>query len=533
MSIASEIEIYRTNLGNAYTACMDKESETIPENKNLVNLEAAIRGIPSGLALNNAALTEVVAAEDLQKGDLVTLQDEYSFGEISTVLVDSPTAYPHTTGCFLTDTDLFVTWYGQDSTPSYYLYAQVFKWNGTTFIPEGSKTVISTLNARPSYNRHLKVKKVSESRVVILSTYSNTKTKSPMYFTVDISGIGTVHTYVLSVVYSNATLSLSKGNAADIWIEASTDTTAWLFYNDNVSVYGVPMPITSAGTTGTATFITDLIPNQNIGDIRIMRYDINSDGITGAWYLFSTYDNDLYGITLEGLDSNGASTLELSSQGLQWVCSGVEYQEIESWLETPGIAGNFGTSYYHWISKAEGGSRRDLRFIQALFQSSDGWVKRERPVITNEGYGGTYNNYLNNVGISYYNGTDKIFFLHNNELDAAYAQLYQLSTFSDTYFTYSNLIETTQVLGAFAAVGNVNATYSSHIGYCGSVLDDCAIAIYGEGIKIFPIISPTNQVAKITSANQKIYGVASADCAAGETAQIYIGRDELSLPPIE
>lgn len=527
MSIASEIEIYRTNLGNAYTACIDKESETIPENKNLVNLEAAIRGIPSGLALNNAALTEVVAAEDLQKGDLVTIQDEYSFGEISTVLVDSPTTYPHTTGVFLTDTDLFVAWCGQDSTPNYYLYAQIFKWNGTTFIPEGTKTVISTLSASMGQGKNLKVKKVTESRVVILSTYSNANSYSPMYFTIDITGIGTAHSYVLSVSYSESSMTVSSGWTADIWIETPTDTTAWLFYNSNETLYGVPMPIISGGTTGTATLITDALPERRLGDIKIFRYNTDTDDVTGDWYLFLTYDNNLYGITLSGLDSNGASSLTLNSNGFKWITDGVEYRELGSWLESPGDVGNFNVNYYHWISKAEGGSYRDLRFIYNLKQDTKGWLKRERPVITHEALGATYNNYLNNVGISYYNGIDKIFFLYNNSLNGAYAQLYQLSDYSTTNFIYSTLISPTQVLGAFSA------TYASNIGYCGSVLDDCAIAIYGDGIKIFPIIPPTNQVAKITSANQKIYGVASADCAAGETAQIYIGKDELSLAPIE
>lgn len=537
MSIASEIEIYRTNLGNAYTACVDKESETIPENKNLVNLEAAIRGIPSGMQINGWA-QDMIAGDYISKGDFVTFQDTYNFGDVSSIDIDSPSTYPLTTACLLSDNRVAIAWVGQetvDDTTSYSLYMQIFKWNGTALVENEYKTLITTLNSRPSYHRHLSIRKISDTRIVIFLTYSNTDSYSPMFFTVEIDGS---HSSYVSHSYSS--LDLSKGYVSDLWIENETDTQGWLFYSDSTSVYGIPVAITGEGTDGaTATLITDLLPDRSMRQLKIMRYNKDTDGV-GKWYLLTTYNEILYGVVLSGLENNATGTLTPDTRGYLKIDSGFTDMNLDNWLSSPTHPSTFGDYWYYWLSKDENSDYRDLRYATSLFQGSEGWNVVERPIIMPTIAGGIMTR-INSYGIAFLNDYNKIFFLYNDETNGSYAVVYQIEYVSENYsraFHTGELIELTQILDTFSAstTGGTKASYGSSIGFIGNIAENTMVVVFGSTIKIISITPPSNTVVTAYSSDiGKIYGVSAGDYAPGEIASTYRPFNELDLgePTIE
>ena len=531
MSIATEINNLKVNLENAYTACIDKESANIAENKNFINLEAAIRGIPSGMQINGWA-QDMIAGGYISKGDFVTFQDTYNFGDVSSIDIESPSTYPLTTACLLSNNRVAVAWVGQETvgdTTTYSLYMQVFRWNGTSLVENEYKTLITTLNSRPSYHRHLSIRKVSDTRIVIFLTYSNTDSYSPMFFTVEIDGS---HSPYVSHSYSS--LDLSKGYVSDLWIENETDTQGWLFYSDNVSVYGIPVAITEGGTNGTtATLITDLLPNKNMRQLKIMRYNRDTDG-TGKWYLLTTYGASVYGLVLSGLENNATGTLTPDTRGYLEVDDGFTDMNLDNWLSSPTHLSTFGDYWYYWLSKDEDSDYRDLRYAASFYQGSGGWSRVERPIIMPTIAGGTISR-INGYGIAFLNDYNKIFFLYNDETNGSYAVVYQIEYASENYsraFYTGELIELTQVLDAFSAstTGGTNSSYSSSIGFIGNIAENTMVVVFGSTIKIISIIPPSHTVVTAYTPDVgKIYGVSAGDYAPGDIAQTYRAFDELDL----
>lgn len=128
-------------------------------------------------------------------------------------------------------------------------------------------------------------------------------------------------------------------------------------------------------------------------------------------------------------------------------------------------------------------------------------------------------------GISFVNDNSKIFLLNSDTAAAGgvYATLYSLTygTSQMTDIFSEELIPTTKILNAFSAIGDTSRLRTGMLGFFGNLTENLMIAIFGEGIKLIPIIPPSNKIAKATAASDNILGISSDNYAAGDTASIY------------
>lgn len=246
MSIAQQIENIRTHIGNAYTACQEKESTVIPTNKNLVNLSAAIKAIPDNKykgTLKNYVVDSSSAA--IEKGDFVTLLDDYSFGDITSISVSDLAKYPYTTGCILQDNVIVVTWYGVNGSNTS-IYAQVYTYNAAGLQTWGSRqTILASLGTGISTNSSssLKIKRLNDTTVVIMATYNNI----PAFFVVNI--YSTDGHSPRGVLCSNTSITPSAASRGiDIWFNDGA-TTGWLFYSAKANICVRTVDLNS-GTVG-------------------------------------------------------------------------------------------------------------------------------------------------------------------------------------------------------------------------------------------------------------------------------------------
>lgn len=128
-------------------------------------------------------------------------------------------------------------------------------------------------------------------------------------------------------------------------------------------------------------------------------------------------------------------------------------------------------------------------------------------------------------GISFVNDNSKIFLLNSDTAASGgvYATLYSLtygtSELTDIYS--EELIPTTKILNAFSAVGDTARARTGMLGFFGNLAENLMIAVFGEGIKLIPIIPPLNKIAKATAASKNILGISSDNYAAGDIASIY------------
>ena len=297
MSIAQQIENIRTHIGNAYTACQEKESTAIPTNKNLVNLPAAIKAIPDNKykgTLKNYIVDNSSAA--IEKGDFVTLLNDYNFGDVTSISVSDLAVYPYTTGCILQDNVVVVVWYGKNGNETS-IYAQVYTYNTAGLQTWGSRqTILASLGTDISSTAYstLKIKKLNDTTVVIMAIYN----AAPVFFVANVySADG--HS-PRGVLCSNTSITPSAASRGiDIWFNDGA-TTGWLFYSakENICVRTVDL---SSGTVGTETQLLTMD-----GIVYNLKVEIGtkvtdaSDGTDWKWRLMIE-TTDFYIQRLQGL----------------------------------------------------------------------------------------------------------------------------------------------------------------------------------------------------------------------------------------
>ena len=276
MSIAQQIENIRTHIGNAYIACQEKESTAIPANKNLVNLPAAIKAIPDNKykgTLKNYVIDSSSAA--IEKGDFVTLLDDYSFGDITSISVPDLAKYPYTTGCILQDNVVVVTWYGVNGNNTS-IYAQVYTYNAAGLQTWGSRqTILASLGIDISSTAYstLKIKKLNDTTVVITATYD----EIPTFFVVNIYSIDG-HS-PMGVICSNTSITTSaRARGTDIWFNDEA-TTGWLFYAIGKNIYARTVDL-SSGAVGAETQL--LTMNSTVFNLKVEIGTRETDALDGA-----------------------------------------------------------------------------------------------------------------------------------------------------------------------------------------------------------------------------------------------------------
>lgn len=305
MSITQQIENIKTHIGDAYTACQEKESTAIPANKNLVNLSAAIKAIPDNKykgTLKNYVVDSSSAA--IEKGDFVTLLNDYSFGDVTSISVPDLAKYPYTTGCILQDSVVVVAWYGANGDNTS-IYAQVYTYNAAGLQTWGSRqTILASLGTDVSTDAYssLKVKKLNDTTVVIMATYNDI----PTFFVANIySADG--HS-PRGVICSNTSITTSaRARGIDIWFDDGT-TTGWLFYSVSENIYARTIDL-SSGAVGTETQL--LTMDSNVYNLKVeisRRVTDASDGTGWIWRLIID-TAELYIQRLQGLLGSSVTLL--------------------------------------------------------------------------------------------------------------------------------------------------------------------------------------------------------------------------------
>lgn len=166
--------------------------------------------------------------------------------------------------------------------------------------------------------------------------------------------------------------------------------------------------------------------------------------------------------------------------------------------------------------------------------STSFWGYRTDQLYNRKDSNDSYDNHIRNLkvktdsayeGISFVNDNSKIFLLNSDTSTSGgvYATLYGLTYGTNPLVDiYSEeLIPTTKILNAFSDVGNTTKARTGMLGFFGNLAENLMIAIFGEGIKLIPIIPPSNKIVKATAASGNILGISSNNYAAGDTASIY------------
>ena len=297
MSIAQQIENIRTHIGNAYTACQEKESTAIPTNKNLVNLPAAIKAIPDNKykgTLKNYIVDNSSAA--IEKGDFVTLLDDYNFGDVTSISISDLAVYPYTTGCILQDNVVVVVWYGKNGNETS-IYAQVYTYNAAGLQTWGSRqTILASLGTDISSTAYstLKIKKLNDTTVVIMAIYN----AAPVFFVANV--YSTDGHFPRGVLCSNTSITPSAASRSiDIWFNDGA-TTGWLFYSAKANICVRTVDLNS-GTVGTETQLLTMD-----GTVYNLKVEIGTkvtdalDGTDWKWRLMIE-TTDFYIQRLQGL----------------------------------------------------------------------------------------------------------------------------------------------------------------------------------------------------------------------------------------
>ena len=387
MSVSTELETLKTNIGNAYTTIGTKGG-TVPANKNTDNLTTAINSIPSGGSYDPTDPQSVYDA---------TRPDDW-------MVMPTPA-----------DNEIYLLYQiPANASGSYYIGHRVQGTSGT--IEFGTTDASGNFTAIPDYTLNFSGSSPNDAIGIPVSAFVNTTSEGKKQLMCKIKGAGSITTfYVLEYTQSG---SMSTSIVHELRGKA-TSLANFGFNLGSISYsyqYATNLRYFSLEGTNSITSVRFACPNL----LAILSFDTSH--ITSTNQLFTGCHNLL---SIPELDLGSCT----SSAGMFNNCSSLEYCKLKNFNSSTSMSGMFGAcSSLKTVIGLDGSACTNY---SQMFQGCEGLI--QLPTIANATSGTNFQRFVENASSMTYIDLSSINFSAATNINLGYIQVGTMIILGDTF----------------------------------------------------------------------------------------------------